>query len=148
MGFVIFVSVLWTLSNAFISCRCIDILVWPLPHSSPARSLQSVFPLIFFQPCTGWVTRDLLEKVGSGQGVSGVTYSPASHSWDKNGDRRNLLRLQTWWNDVWDSLTVTSELPSREWNFTNCFMHVQFKEYRNPQDFTDVSHHKNYLTYL
>lgn len=64
MCFVIFVSVLWTLSNVFISCSCIDILVWPLPHSNPAGSLWSVFPLIFFQPCIGWWQGICLRRLG------------------------------------------------------------------------------------
>lgn len=37
------------------------------------------------------------ERVGSGQGVSGVTDSPGSDRWDKNVDQQNLLRLQTWY---------------------------------------------------
>lgn len=146
--FVIFVSVLWTLSNLFVSHSCIDILVWPLPQSNPARSLWLVFPLIFFQPCVGWVTRELPERLGQVKVSAGLLthlYLIAGTRMGTNGTSRGF---RPGINDVWDFLTVTSSLPSREWNFTNCFMDVQFKECTDPQDFTYVNHHKNSLTYL
>lgn len=57
-----------------------------LPCSNPARSLWPVFTLVFlamYRPGD----KGAAERVGSGQSVSGVIYSPVSYSWDKNGDQ-------------------------------------------------------------